>query len=465
VPTVQHTGTSVTPASGAAQDFTKPVGYTVKAGNDTWADYTVIVNRKLTVPVTSITVSGKNGETRVRQGRTLQMIATLKPSNATDKKVIWKVIDGTGSAYISSQGLLTAYSTGTVTVKAYANDNSGVVSSKNITITRSSSSSYYWDDWYGDDWVDSNGGKIKKNGVTVNIPRNAVDSRVRIDITKASRSSTSIPSDMELVSDVFNITKSISADFDRDVTIILPFNKSKADRKTHEVSLYYWNGRRWIELDDIKVNWSEKTVSGKTDHFTRFAVLADKTEPEPVKPKPQPEIKKPTVVLNDIYGHWAERQIRDLVASGVISGYPDGCFRPNQAISRAEFATMIVKTLGLSSSGTKLFADTRGHWGHYTIAAAYEAGIVSGYDSNRFGPDDPITREQMAVMIVRATGLTNRDSQLSFVDSRAISTWARSAVTRAAAQKIIMGYPDNTFRPANPATRAEAVSIFARASF
>ncbi|MDI9480314.1 MAG: S-layer homology domain-containing protein, partial [Bacillota bacterium] len=131
----------------------------------------------------------------------------------------------------------------------------------------------------------------------------------------------------------------------------------------------------------------------------------------------------------------------------------------------AEFATMIVKTLGLSSSGTKLFADTQGHWGRYTIAAAYEAGIVSGYDFNRFGPDDPITREQMAVMIVKAAGLSNQNSHLGFVDSRAISTWARSAVARAAAQKMIMGYPDNTFRPANPATRAEAVSIFARAPF
>ena len=465
VPSVQHTGSSVTPASGVAQDFTDPVVYTVKARNDTWAGYTVIVTRKLTVPVTSITVSGEDGETRVRQGRTLQMIATVKPNNATDKKVIWKVIDGTGSAYISSQGLLTAYSPGTVTVKAYANDNSGVVGSKTITITRSSSSSYYWDDWYGDDWVDSNGGKIKKNGVTVIIPRNAVDSRVRIDITKASRSSASIPSDMKLVSDVFNITKSNSDDFDRDVTIILPFDEDKIDKNSARPSLYWWNSRRWIELDNIDVDWSDETVSGKIDHFTRFAALAEKTEPEPVKPKLQPETKKPAVVLNDIYGHWAERQIRDLVGSGVINGYPDGCFRPDQTISRAEFATMIVKTLGLSSSGTKLFADTQGHWGRYTIAAAYEAGIVSGYDFNRFGPDDPITREQMAVMIVKAAGLSNQNSHLSFVDSRAISTWARSAVARAAAQKIIMGYPDNTFRPANPATRAEAVSIFARAPF
>lgn len=463
VPTIKHTtGSKVNPASGQAQDFTAPVVYRVEAGDDIWAEYSVTVVKRSTIPVASINVSGEDGETRVRQGRTLQMIADIKPKDATDRTVTWKVIDGTGRASISSKGLLTAYSTGTVTVKAYANDSSGVVGSKSITITRSSSGSYYWDDWYGDDWVDNNGGKIKKNGVTVIIPRNAVDSMVRISITKVSRSSVSIPKDMKLVSDVFNITKNVSGDFDRDVTIMLPFDKDKADRKTDEVSLYYWNGRRWIELEDIEVDWPDETVSGKTDHFTRFAILASEIEAKTVKPEPKQD-KKPAIVLNDIYGHWAERQIREMVARGAISGYPDGCFRPNQTISRAEFATMIVKVLGLSSSGTKLFADTQGHWGRYTIAAAYEAGIVSGYDTHRFGPDDPITREQMAVMIVKAAGLSNRTSQLNFVDSRAISTWARSAVAQAATQKIIMGYPDNTFRPANPATRAEAVSIITRA--
>jgi hypothetical protein len=464
VPTIKHTGSKVTPASGQAQDFTAPVMYRVEARGDIWADYSVTVVKRPTIPVISINVSGKDGETRVRQGRTLQMIADIKPKDATDKTVTWKVIDGTGRASISSKGLLTAYSTGTVTVRAYANDGSGVVGSKTIAITRGSSGSYYWDDWYGDDWVDGNGGKIKKNGVTIIIPRNAVDSMVRISITKVSRSSVSIPKDMKLVSDVFNITKNVSGDFDRDVTIILPFDKDKADRKTDEVSLYYWNGRRWMELEGIKVDWPDETVSGKTDHFTRFAVLASEIEAKPDKPEPEQD-KKPTEVLNDIYGHWAERQIRDLVSAGVINGYPDGCFRPNQTISRGEFATMIVKVLGLSSSGTKLFTDTQGHWGHYTIAAAYEAGIVSGYDTHRFGPDDPITREQMAVMIVKAAGVSNRASQLSFVDSRAISIWARSAVAQAAAQRIIMGYPDNTFRPAHPATRAEAVSIIARTPF
>lgn len=453
-----------TPTVAGKFDFSITV--TDAAGNTDTKRYTIKVNPAF-VYVTSITVSGENGATRVRNGRTLQMTATVKPDNATNKTVTWKVVNGTGRAYISSDGLLTAYATGTVTVKAYANDGSGVSGSRVITIYRSSSSDYYWDDdwydwYYGDDWVDEDGGKIKDEGVTIVVPRNAVDGRVIISITKSSRSSVTIPSDKKLVSDVFNISKNVSGDFKRDVTIILPFDEDKADRDDYDLSLYYWNGRRWIELDNIDVDWSDETVSGKTDRLGKFAVLATK-KAKPVKPEPKAEQSKPAAVLKDINGHWAEDSIRTLVASGAISGYPDGTFRPNQPISRAEFATIIVKVLGLSSSGTKLFADTQGHWGCYTIAAAYEAGIVSGYDAQRFGPDDPISREQIAVMIARASRLGGTGSQLPFADKGAISPWAREYVARAVNHGIIAGYPDNTFRPQYAASRAEAAAIVNRA--
>lgn len=450
-----------TPSAVGRFDFAVTVSDSV--GNTDTNQYTIKID-PADVLITSITVSGEGGATRVRNGRTLQMTTKVKPEDATNKTVTWKVVNGTGRADISVHGLLTAYSTGTVTVKAYANDGSGVVGSRVITIYRSSSSDYYWDDdwYYGDDWVDEGGGKIKEKGVTVVFPRNAVDRTVQINITKSSSSSVSIPSDKKLVSDVFNITKNVSDDFDRDVTIILPFDRDKADRDDYEVSLYYWNGRRWIELDSIDVDWSDETVSGKIDHLGKFAVLATK-KVKAVKPEPKLEQPKPQVLLKDINGHWAEASIRSLAASRAISGYPDGTFKPNQPISRAEFATVIVKVLGLSATGTKLFEDTQGHWGRYTIAAAYEAGIVSGYDAHRFGPDDPITREQIAVMIARAARLGSTSSQLTFTDSYIISPWAREFVARATAHRIITGYPDNTFQPHNAASRAEAAAIVNRA--
>lgn len=168
-------------------------------------------------------------------------------------------------------------------------------------------------------------------------------------------------------------------------------------------------------------------------------------------------------MLKDIAGHWAENNIQELVALGAISGYPDGTFKPDNNITRAEFATVLVKAFQLEPQSGKIFKDTAGHWAQETISTAASYGIVSGYSADTFGPDDLITREQMAVMVVKAAKLTPAAVELSFTDSAGISEWAREAMTTAVANGIINGYPDNTVRPQGSATRAEAVTVIVNA--
>lgn len=108
-------------------------------------------------------------------------------------------------------------------------------------------------------------------------------------------------------------------------------------------------------------------------------------------------------IFSDISGHWAEEYIRQLQLNKSASGYPDGTFQADNFISRAEFVTMLVKSLQLSPKTGKVFVDTANHWAQNYIATAEDHGIVSGYDTTSFGPDNPITREQMAVMIIKAT--------------------------------------------------------------
>ncbi len=164
------------------------------------------------------------------------------------------------------------------------------------------------------------------------------------------------------------------------------------------------------------------------------------------------------VVLNDITGHWAENNINRLVSFGFIGGYPDGSFKPDAAITRAEFATVLIKAFKLTLQGGKVFADTNGHWAKEPIATAAAHGIVSGYDDNAFGPDDLVTREQMAVMIVQAAKLAPAAGETPFADSGSVSIWARDAVNVATENGIMKGYPDNTVQPQGNATRAEAVT-------
>lgn len=165
----------------------------------------------------------------------------------------------------------------------------------------------------------------------------------------------------------------------------------------------------------------------------------------------------------DIDAHWAEAAIEKMADAGVASGFPDAAFRPDNKISRAEFAVLIVKAFNLKSTSGKVFSDTSWHWAKEQIATANEYGVVNGYNDNQFGPDDPITREQMALMIVKAAKLPITPDTLNCPDSDRVSSWAKDAVAAAYAHKTISGMPDGSFMPQAYATRAQAVMVLSKA--
>jgi hypothetical protein len=181
---------------------------------------------------------------------------------------------------------------------------------------------------------------------------------------------------------------------------------------------------------------------------------------EPVTPEPE---ETANVELKDISGHWAENIIVELVSSGAVSGYSDATFQPDQNITRAEFTTILVKAFKLEAKTGKDFADIANHWAKDAIVTAAAHGIVNGYDANSFRPDKNITREQMAVMIVKAAQLNKNDGESKqFIDNDKISSWAAEAIAIASQHKIITGYPDNSFKPQGEATRAEAVTVIVK---
>ena len=164
----------------------------------------------------------------------------------------------------------------------------------------------------------------------------------------------------------------------------------------------------------------------------------------------------------DINGHWAESAIQKMAEAGIASGFPDAAFRPDNKISRAEFAVLIVKAFDLESKNGKVFTDTSQHWAKDQIAAANTYGVVNGYNDSTFGPDDPITREQMALMIVKAAKLQISPGTLNCRDSAQVSSWAKDAVATAYAQKILSGMPDGNFKPQDHASRAQAIIVLSK---
>ena len=314
--------------------------------------------------------------------------------------------------------------------------------------------------------VTSSGRTASHNGVNLTFPAGAVESDIQVQVKEtALTTGMTLPDNSQLLSHIMDIVKDKSGNFLKPVTITISFDNSELDPDEYDIAIYYYDEDtgKWIALDNIRLNFNSGNISGDTTHFTKFAVIATpKTvkEEKPVKPvTPQPTVNIPT----DISGHWAKDSIMKMINAGVISGYPDGTFKPDKAVTRAEFTVMIVKALNLETRAGKTFTDTASHWAKESIATAAAHGIISGYDSNTFGPDDLITREQAAVIIALAAKLEAASNELNFTDSKAISPWAKPGVTAAVKAGFITGYPDNSFRPQGNTTRAEAVSLILKA--
>ncbi|HZK43201.1 MAG TPA: S-layer homology domain-containing protein, partial [Syntrophomonadaceae bacterium] len=173
--------------------------------------------------------------------------------------------------------------------------------------------------------------------------------------------------------------------------------------------------------------------------------------------------EQPKIAGNDINGNWAEASIRKLLELGAITGYPDGTFRPNQNITRAEFTTILVNAFKLSPAKGKPFSDTTEHWAEDYIATATAHGIVQGYSDTVFAPEQLITREQMAVMIVKICAVEKIADSKQFSDTDQISSWAKEAIDIATGHQLISGYPDGSFKPLNNATRAEVATLIVTA--
>ncbi len=171
------------------------------------------------------------------------------------------------------------------------------------------------------------------------------------------------------------------------------------------------------------------------------------------------------LVLKDIQGHWAAAMIQEAVEKGIVNGFEDGTFHPNDSITRAQFATILVRALHLKEEDAHTFADSDQipDWAKPEIAKAVKAGIINGYENDTFRAEAVVTRSEIAVMVARAMKLSEEKSgSLTFADNALIPEWAKGWITGAVRKGIIEGRDNNEFAPNSSATRAEAVVLVLR---
>ena len=175
-----------------------------------------------------------------------------------------------------------------------------------------------------------------------------------------------------------------------------------------------------------------------------------------------------TASFKDAAGKWYEKYVTEMASREIISGVGGGNFQGGRSITRAEFAAIIVKALGLPANGSAAkFTDVSAKsWYYGAVGKASEYGIVSGRGADKFAPGANITREEAMVMVQKAAkvaGLTGASavSLTSYKDAGSVSAWANSAVQFNVANGLIVG-SNGSLNPTSPITRAETATVILR---
>jgi len=173
--------------------------------------------------------------------------------------------------------------------------------------------------------------------------------------------------------------------------------------------------------------------------------------------------------FTDTEDHWARACISELKNRRIINGYPDGSFRPNAPVTRAEFASLLMTAFSNRESVREpiQFIDIpTDFWAENAIREAYKRAFLSGYSGRIFNPNQKIPKVQVLVAITAglnysANQLTPDQLDLALNDAQGIPEYARSAIAAAIERQLLVNYPNvREFNPNQPATRAEVAAFF-----
>lgn len=159
---------------------------------------------------------------------------------------------------------------------------------------------------------------------------------------------------------------------------------------------------------------------------------------------------------NDIRGHWAEPILRNGQMIGWIKGFPDGTLRPDQKISRGEFAAFVDRICDLTAPTDKVFSDTIDHWASPSISKFKALNLYNMYSAN-FRPNDYLTREEMADFIAKLANIRNTGNN-PYTDLNESNPYY-SSILKSVQSGIMVGMDYNKFGPKETATRAQALTV------
>ncbi|MFD2327680.1 Ig-like domain-containing protein [Cohnella sp. GCM10020058] len=269
-----------------------------------------------------------------------------------------------------------------------------------------------------------------------------------------------LPGDAQALSMVFRLSKNIEETLQLQMSLQIRLDSATiGEGRRAALFAYDEAASQWTEMDG---SLNGDVYSAQTSRFAAFAVLsvAEQTT--------QPE--KPAIQLSDVTGHWAKTEIEAAVGKGILTGYQDGTFRPNQQVSRVEFTVMLSRALKLSNGAAEsaeptTFADAAviPAWARSSVAEATSQGLIRGFADGTFRPGALMSRAELAAIAARALQLPEpSETALPFADANDIPAWAKAAVASAQQAGLMQGQEGNQFAPLASVTRAEAAVLIMR---
>ena len=201
------------------------------------------------------------------------------------------------------------------------------------------------------------------------------------------------------------------------------------------------------DAEKLDISSAESGLTGKNSDVKKMSVTA------------------PGKTFDDINGHKDKKAIEALATRGIINGKTESCFEPDSTMTRAEFATIIARGLGLPEKKKAIFGDvTPMDWFYSYVGTAYNYGIIKGISENEFNPNGTITREEAAVMVSRAAKLCGMDTEIQngeirdilagFSDYVKASEWSQASLAFCFKEGILSDEAMD-IKPKEAVTRAE----------
>ena len=464
-------------------------------GGSVTSDAATLTVTAATVPVTGVTLNKTS--TSLYVGDTETLTPTITPDNATNKNLTWSS-DDTSVATVDASGLVTAVSAGTATITVTTEDGAKTANCT-VTVSRyssgggSSSSSTSLSDRAIDDIQDARPGdtvEITLRPGRTTLEREVFEELAGQDITLEidagdgvlwTVNGLDIPEDTRLhdldldvdlgdsdipatvlnavTGEIDTVQLSLAHDgrFGFTMALSAPLGRENAGCWSN---LYWYNERtEELEFQQAARIAEDGTAEFNLDHASDYAIVIDDRSHEPVD-----------LPFNDVpEGYWAYDAIQYVYGEGLMAGTSGSTFNPEGTTTRGQIVTILWRLSGSPVVNYLMDFDDVDPAAYYAEAIrwATSEGIAGGYGGGLFGPDDPITREQLAVMLYRFAQAQGYDVTASadlsgYTDVGEVSSYAAQALSWTAAEGIINGTGATTLSPDGSATRAQVAVILTR---